>query len=80
MGATGNRASRYGVALRGGLGRCIRVVRTNIVIDDGLMEEMLRATGLKTRREALTAEKLLSSLEVVEIRPLVKHLGLRAGI
>jgi Arc/MetJ family transcription regulator len=28
-------------------------VRTNIVIDDKLMEQTLRATGLKTKREAV---------------------------
>lgn len=28
-------------------------MRTNIVIDDQLMEETLRATGLKTKREAV---------------------------
>jgi len=28
-------------------------VRTNIVIDDKLMKETLRATGLKTKREAV---------------------------
>jgi Arc/MetJ family transcription regulator len=28
-------------------------VRTNIVIDDKLMEDALRATGLKTKREAV---------------------------
>jgi Arc/MetJ family transcription regulator len=29
------------------------VLRTNIVIDDQLMQETLRATGLKTKREAV---------------------------
>lgn len=28
-------------------------MRTNIVIDDKLMKEVLRATGLKTKREAV---------------------------
>lgn len=28
-------------------------MRTNIVIDDNLMQETLRATGLKTKREAV---------------------------
>ena len=28
-------------------------MRTNIVIDDKLMQETLRATGLKTKREAV---------------------------
>ena len=30
-------------------------MRTNIVIDDALMRETLRATGLKTKREAVEA-------------------------
>jgi Arc/MetJ family transcription regulator len=30
-------------------------VRTNIVIDDELMRDTLRATGLKTKREAVEA-------------------------
>ncbi len=29
------------------------IVRTNIVIDDKLMADALRATGLKTKREAV---------------------------
>ena len=28
-------------------------MRTNIVIDDGLMQDVLRASGLKTKREAV---------------------------
>ena len=28
-------------------------MRTNIVIDDGLMRDVLRASGLKTKREAV---------------------------
>jgi Arc/MetJ family transcription regulator len=31
----------------------IHTVRTNIVIDDKLMRDTLRATGLKTKREAV---------------------------
>ena len=31
----------------------IHTVRTNIVIDDKLMQDTLRATGLKTKREAV---------------------------
>jgi len=31
----------------------IHIVRTNIVIDDKLMKETLRLTGLKTKREAV---------------------------
>lgn len=31
----------------------VHTMRTNIVIDDKLMEDTLRATGLKTKREAV---------------------------
>ena len=31
----------------------VHIMRTNIVIDDKLMEDTLRATGLKTKREAV---------------------------
>ena len=31
----------------------IHIMRTNIVIDDKLMSDTLRATGLKTKREAV---------------------------
>jgi Arc/MetJ family transcription regulator len=31
----------------------IHTMRTNIVIDDKLMKDTLRATGLKTKREAV---------------------------
>ena len=31
------------------------IMRTNIIIDDRLMEETLRATGLKTKKEAVDA-------------------------
>jgi Arc/MetJ family transcription regulator len=37
---------------RTGFGRSVRM-RTNIVIDDKLMRDTLRATGLKTKREAV---------------------------
>jgi len=30
-----------------------RPMRTNIVIDDGLMKDALKATGLKTKKEAV---------------------------
>lgn len=33
----------------------IHIMRTNIVIDDKLMKDTLRATGLKTKREAVEA-------------------------
>lgn len=35
------------------LALALRIMRTNIVIDDTLMEEALRLTGLKTKREAV---------------------------
>jgi len=31
----------------------VHIMRTNIVIDDKLMRDTLRATGLKTKREAV---------------------------
>ena len=31
----------------------VHIVRTNIVIDDKLMRDALRTTGLKTKREAV---------------------------
>lgn len=45
-------------------------VRTNIVIDDKLMKETLRATGLKTKREAVEAglRTLLRLAKQSEIR------------
>jgi Arc/MetJ family transcription regulator len=33
--------------------REIHIMRTNIVIDDQLMKDALRVTGLKTKREAV---------------------------
>jgi Arc/MetJ family transcription regulator len=45
-------------------------MRTNIVIDDQLMKEALRATGLKTKREAveLGLRTLLLLSKQAEIR------------
>jgi Arc/MetJ family transcription regulator len=45
-------------------------VRTNILIDDKLMEDTLRATGLKTKREAveLGLRTLLRLRQQEEIR------------
>ncbi len=34
-------------------GGIIHIMRTNVVIDDKLMKDTLRATGLKTKREAV---------------------------
>lgn len=47
-------------------------MRTNIVIDDKLMEDALRLTGLKTKREAveLGLRTLLRLREQEEIRRL----------
>lgn len=47
-------------------------MRTNIVIDDKLMEETLRATGLRTKREAveLGLRTLLRLKQQAEIRQL----------
>lgn len=48
----------------------IHIMRTNIVIDDKLMEDALRATGLKTKREAveLGLRTLLRLRQQEEIR------------
>ncbi|HZQ53407.1 MAG TPA: type II toxin-antitoxin system VapB family antitoxin [Bryobacteraceae bacterium] len=45
-------------------------MRTNIVIEDKLMDETLRATGLKTKREAveLGLQTLLRISKQAEIR------------
>lgn len=47
-------------------------MRTNIVIDDKLMRDTLRATGLKTKREAVEAglRTLLRLKKQAEIRQL----------
>ena len=47
-------------------------MRTNIVIDDKLMQDTLRATGLKTKREAveLGLRTLLRLRQQTEIRRL----------
>jgi Arc/MetJ family transcription regulator len=47
-------------------------MRTNIVIDDKLMRDALRATGLKTKREAveLGLKTLLRIAKQAEIRRL----------
>ncbi len=47
-------------------------MRTNIVIDDKLMEDTLRATGLKTKREVveLGLRTLLRLRQQTEIRRL----------
>ena len=47
-------------------------MRTNIVIDDKLMRETLRATGLKTKREAveLGLQTLLRLQKQAQIRRL----------
>ena len=48
----------------------MRRVRTNIVIDDKLMKDAIRATGLKTKREvvALGLQTLLRLSKQQEIR------------
>jgi Arc/MetJ family transcription regulator len=50
----------------------IHIVRTNIVIDDKLMRDTLRATGLKTKREAVEEglRSLLRLKRQAEIRRL----------
>ncbi len=48
----------------------LHIMRTNIVIDDTLMSETLRVTGLKTKREAveLGLQTLLRLRKQAEIR------------
>jgi Arc/MetJ family transcription regulator len=50
----------------------MRTMRTNIVIDDKLMADTLRATGLRTKREVveLGLKTLLRLLGQAEIRKL----------
>ena len=50
----------------------MHIMRNNIVIDDKLMSETLRATGLKTKREAveLGLKTLLRLQQQTELRKL----------
>lgn len=50
----------------------MHIMRTNIVIDDKLMEETLRATGLRTKREVveLGLKTLLQLKQQAEIQSL----------
>jgi len=50
----------------------IHIMRTNIVIDDGLMTKAMRATGLRTKREAveLGLKTLVRLREQSDIRAL----------
>jgi Arc/MetJ family transcription regulator len=57
-------------------------MRTNIVIDDALMRETLRATGLKTKREAVdqALRTLLNLRKQAEIRRLRGKLDWRGDL
>jgi Arc/MetJ family transcription regulator len=50
----------------------VRILRTNIVIDDKLMSDTLKATGLRTKREAveLGLKTLLRLRQQSEIKKL----------
>jgi Arc/MetJ family transcription regulator len=50
----------------------VRIMRTNIVIDDKLMSDTLRATGLRTKREVveLGLKTLLRLKQQAEIKKL----------
>jgi Arc/MetJ family transcription regulator len=50
----------------------VHIMRTNIVIDDKLMSDTLRATGLRTKREAveLGLKTLLRLQQQTELRKL----------
>jgi Arc/MetJ family transcription regulator len=55
-------------------------MRTNIVIDDELMRDTLRATGLKTKREAVelglqTLLRLRKQAEIRRVRGKLKWQG-----
>jgi Arc/MetJ family transcription regulator len=60
----------------------IHIVRTNIVIDDELMRGALRATGLKTKREAVeTGLRMLLRLgKQAQIRRLRGKLNWRGNL
>lgn len=58
----------------------IRSMRTNIVIDDELMADVLRITGIKTKREAVekglrTLLKLEQQAEIKKYRGKLKWEG-----
>ncbi|MBS1859332.1 MAG: type II toxin-antitoxin system VapB family antitoxin [Acidobacteria bacterium] len=57
-------------------------MRTNIVIDDKLMRDTLRATGLKTKREAVEEglRSLLRLKRQAEIRKLRGRLNWRGDL
>jgi Arc/MetJ family transcription regulator len=57
-------------------------MRTNIVIDDRLMEDTLRATGLKTKRQAVEEglRTLLRLSQQAEIRRLRGKLAWRGDL
>ena len=57
-------------------------MRTNIVIDDKLMRETLRLTGLRTKREAveLGLRTLVRSRKQAEIRRFRGKLGWRGNL
>ncbi len=55
-------------------------MRTNVVIDDKLMREVLRASGVKTKREAVdlglrTLLRLSRQLELREVRGKLRWQG-----
>jgi Arc/MetJ family transcription regulator len=60
----------------------VHIVRTNIVIDDELMRDTLRATGLKSKREAVEAglRTLLRLSRQAQIRRLRGKLNWRGDL
>lgn len=55
-------------------------MRTNIVIDDQLMQEILRATGIRTKREAVelglrTLLKLHQQAQIRQLRGKLRWTG-----
>jgi len=58
----------------------VHIMRTNIVIDDKLIRETLRATGLKTKREAVelglkTILRLAGQEQIRQFRGKLKWTG-----
>jgi Arc/MetJ family transcription regulator len=74
MGRTGSSARDGGGGGAKGvqLSKEVHIMRTNIVIDDRLMSDTLRATGLKTKREAVERglETLLRLSKQAQVRKL----------
>ena len=60
----------------------MRIMRTNIVIDDALMSDTLKATGLRTKREVveLGLKTLLRLRQQAEIKTLRGKVSLEGDL